>query len=137
MWTKLPVGTVRNYQAQNFLRDHVRLGDLAFFHHSSCKQPGIVGIVQVVRGGYPDPSAWNPNSPSFDPTSTPERPRWYAADVKLVDRFNQVIGLAELKRHLQPTRMPLLRRGNRLSIMPIEAERWKYILSLINQGVFS
>lgn len=121
---------VRNYQARNFLRDRIRIGDLAFFYHSSCKQPGISGIVQIVRNGYPDPTALDRASPYFDPKSTLKLPRWFAVDVKLVCKFTHPVTLSELKRHPELAGLLLLKRGNRLSIMPVEPEHWHFILSL-------
>ncbi|GAB6068616.1 EVE domain-containing protein [Methylothermus subterraneus] len=121
---------VRNYQARNFLRDRIRKGDQAFFYHSSCRQPGISGIVQIIRGAYPDPTAWDPASLYFDPKSTPDRPRWFAVDVKLVRKFAHPVTLAELKRHPELSGLLLLEPGNRLSVMPVNSEHWRLILSL-------
>ncbi|MCX8049976.1 MAG: EVE domain-containing protein [Methylohalobius sp.] len=122
---------VRNYQARNFLRDQMHPGDLAFFYHSSCKLPGIVGIVEIVRSGYPDPTAWDKESPYFDPKSLPARPRWFAVDVKLVSRFTRTIALSELRCYPELAGMPLLKRGNRLSVLPIDPKQWNFILSLV------
>ncbi len=124
---------VRNYQARNFLRDRIRAGDQAFFYHSNCKQPGIAGIVQIICVGYPDPTALDPASPYFDPKSTPNQPRWFMVDVKLVCKFTHKVTLSELKRHPELAGLYLLRRGNRLSIMPVESEHWNFILSLAGQ----
>ena len=122
---------VRNYQARNFLRDGLRLGDQAFFHHSGTASPAIVGIVEVVRAGYPDETAFDPASPYHDPASTPEHPRWYRVDVRLVRRLHREITLAELKRHQDGLGdFALLRRGNRLSVLPVTAAQWALILAL-------
>ncbi len=121
---------VRNYQARNMLRDQMKKGDLAFFYHSNCKEPGIVGIVEIVRQAYPDFTALDPENPHFDPKSTPEAPRWYMVDVRFRKRFKRTITLTELKNHHALTELLLLRKGNRLSIMPISAEAWNYILEL-------
>jgi predicted RNA-binding protein with PUA-like domain len=122
---------VRNYQARNLLRDRIRLGDQAFFYHSSTAVPGIVGIVQVVGDAYPDGSALDPASPYFDPTSDPARPRWYSVDVKLLRPLRRFIALRELKaRHDALGDFPLLRRGNRLSVIPVAADQWRAILNL-------
>lgn len=121
---------VRNYQARNYLRDGMQKGDLAFFYHSSCAQPGIVGIMEIVRAGYPDRSADDPNSPYFDPKTTPEHPRWYMVDVHYVRHMRHIISLKELSRHAVLQGMPLLKKGNRLSIMPVTDSEWRYILGL-------
>ena len=119
---------VRNYQARNMLRDQMRVGDLAFFYHSSCERPGIAGITKIVRAGYPDFTAFDPGNPHFDPDSDPDHPRWYMVDVRLVRKLTRVITLTELKQHPQLSSMPLLRRGNRLSITPVTPEQWRFIL---------
>jgi predicted RNA-binding protein with PUA-like domain len=126
---------VRNFQARNMLRDEFAVGDLAFFYHSSCPEPGIAGIVEVVRSGYPDPSAWNRRSPYYDAKSPENKPLWYTVDVKLKHRCTTVLSLARLRRHESGklAGMLLLRRGNRLSVSPVEAGHWKFILSLMNQ----
>ena len=121
---------VRNYQVRNMLRDQMRKGDQAFFYHSSCKEPGVVGIVDIVREGYPDDSAWNPGSPYYDPKSTPERPRWYMVDVRYRRKLRRCITLQELKQHPELVSMPLLRPGNRLSITPVSPADWHFILEL-------
>jgi len=121
---------VRNYQARNMLRDQMKVGDLAFFYHSNCKPPAIVGIMEIVREGYPDHTAHDPDCPYYDPKSTAENPRWYMVDVKLVKKFKRPVSLEEMKRHPQLEGLPLLRRGNRLSVMPLEAKHWHFILTL-------
>jgi len=121
---------VRNYQARNFLRDDMRKGDLAFFYHSSCAEPGIAGIVKIVRAGYPDDSAWNPKSSHFDPKSTPANPIWYMVDVKLEREFRNSIPLAALKQNSVLKDMKLLQRGNRLSILPVTEKEWNTILKM-------
>jgi len=121
---------VRNYQARNFLRDDMRKGDLAFFYHSSCAEPGIAGIVKIVRAGYPDDSAWNPKSSHFDPKSTPANPIWYMVDVKLEREFRNSIPLAALKQNPGLRDMKLLQHGNRLSILPVTEKEWNAILKM-------
>ncbi len=121
---------VRNYQARNMMRDEMRLGDQILFYHSSCKTPGVAGIAQVVREAYPDPSAWDPESKYFDPKSSPQQPRWFMVDVQLVRKFTQVITLEQLKAQPQLAGMQLLRRGNRLSILPVTPAQWEAILQL-------
>jgi predicted RNA-binding protein with PUA-like domain len=122
---------VRNYQARNFLRDGLRWGDRAFFYHSGTTNPAIVGIVEVVRAGYPDETAFDPTSPYHDPASTPDHPRWYRVDARLVRRLRREITLAELKQHWAALGdFTLLRRGNRLSVLPVTATQWAFVLAL-------
>lgn len=126
---------VRNYQARNFLRDGLQRGDQAFFHHSGTAQPAIVGIVEVVGAGYPDQTAFDPHSPYYDPASTPENPRWYRVDVRLVRRLRRPVTLAELKRYREALGdFVLLRRGNRLSVLPVTAAQWAFILALAEKA---
>lgn len=122
---------VRNYQARNLLRDEMQLGDAAFLYHSNCAEPGIVGILRVVRSGYPDHTAFEPEHDHYDPGSTAEKPRWYMVDVQLVRALKRVITLEELRTHqAQKLRdFQLLRRGNRLSVMPVSDVHWRFILS--------
>lgn len=121
---------VRNYQARNMLRDQMQVGDLAFFYHSNCTMPGIVGIMEVVREGYPDHTALDPQSKHFDPKSSPEAPRWFMVDVRYLRHTGRLIPLAELKEHEALKNMPLVRKGNRLSVMPVTAAEWQAILRL-------
>lgn len=125
-----PWDGVRNYQARNMIRDQIRCGDQGFFYHSSTAVPGIVGIVQVVREAYPDVTAFDPQSKYYDAKSNPESPRWYQVDIQLVRRLKRIITLSELKKHPELKDMPLLRRGNRLSIMPVTQQQWPFILGL-------
>ena len=125
-----PWDGVRNYQARNFMRDAMRVGDQAFFYHSNCKAPGIVGIMEIVREGYPDHTAFDPGSNHFDPKSDPDKPRWMMVDVKYVRHTERVISLAELKEHDELAGMKLLQKGNRLSVMPLSEHEWCYILGL-------
>jgi predicted RNA-binding protein with PUA-like domain len=121
---------VRNYQARNFLRDGMRRGDLAFFYHSSCAEPGVAGIVKIVRAGYPDIGARNRRSPHFDPRSTPASPVWFCVDVKLVRSFARIVPLRAMRNNPALRRMPLVQRGNRLSIMPVTPAEWRVILAM-------
>ena len=122
---------VRNYQARNFLRDGMTVGDRVFYYHSNCKPPGIVGICEVASTPYPDHTAFDPNDKHFDPKSSPENPRWVMVDMKFVRRTERMITLEEIKRHADRLEdFPLIRRGNRLSIMPVEKEHWDFLLSL-------
>jgi predicted RNA-binding protein with PUA-like domain len=124
---------VRNYQVRNMLRDDFKVGDLAFFYHSSCPEPGIVGVMKVVKPGYPDATALDPKHPAHDPAATRDATRWYQVDVRLEQRFSRVIALDELRAHEAGALrgMRVLQRGNRLSITPIEPAHWRFILSLV------
>jgi predicted RNA-binding protein with PUA-like domain len=130
-----PWDGVRNYQARNWLRDAMRVGDRAFFYHSNTAEPGIVGLVEIVREGYPDATAFDPASRYYDSGSDPAKPRWYAVDVRLLCQFERVITLAELRAQAERLGdLALLRRGNRLSVMPVTPEQWASILSLERAG---
>lgn len=121
---------VRNYQARNMLRDEVKKGDQVLFYHSNCKPPGIAGIAEVMKDGYPDFTAWDPRSDHFDPKTNPEKPQWYMVDVKFVEKFPQLISLDQLKQNTKLHHMQVLRRGNRLSITPVSKEEWNVILKI-------
>jgi predicted RNA-binding protein with PUA-like domain len=123
---------VRNYQARNMLRDSIKKGDLAFFYHSSCDVPGIAGIVSITRGGYPDATAFDPKHHHYDEESKQDAPRWFVVDVKLVRKLKRVITLDELRAHADKKLKDfvLLRRGNRLSVMPVSNKDWDFILTL-------
>ena len=123
---------VRNYQARNLLRDDVGRGDLAFFYHSSCDVPGIAGIVKVVREAYPDPTQFDRKSEYYDPASTRDAPRWFCVDVQYVRRIEPVITLPELREHASGTlrEMTILKRGNRLSVTPVSAAEWRFIVAM-------
>ena len=125
-----PWDGVRNYQARNFMRDDMRPGDRIFFYHSNCAVPGIVGIAEVASDAYPDPSQFDPQDSHFDSASTRGKPRWILVDVKFVRKLKRTISLDELKSHTALEDMALVRKGNRLSVMPVEAAQWKYILTL-------
>jgi predicted RNA-binding protein with PUA-like domain len=125
-----PWDGVRNYQARNMMRDDMKKGDLVFFYHSNTDVPGIVGIMQVVKEGYPDHTAFDPEEKYYDPKSDPENPRWYMVDVKFKRKLKRTISLSELKELPELEDMPLVRKGNRLSIMPVTKEQWDFILSL-------
>ena len=122
---------VRNYQARNMMRDEMKKGDQVFFYHSNCKEPGIVGVMKVVKKGYPDFTAHEPEGKYYDPKSSPDNPRWYMVDVKFEQKFTHTITLDELKTYPELEDMQLVKRGNRLSVMPVTAQQWKFILSLI------
>ncbi len=124
---------VRNYQARNMMRDQMMVGDRAFFYHSNCNVPGIVGLMEVMREGYPDHTALDPKSKHFDEKSNPDNPRWFMVDVAYMRHTKRVISLAELKAHSAIENMPLVRKGNRLSIMPVSETEWNFILSIENR----
>ena len=121
---------VRNYQARNFLRDGMRRGDRAFFYHSGCEEPGIVGIVEVSKAAYPDVMQFDRKSRYYDPGSSRENPRWLNVDVKFVSKA-RLVGLAELRRHKALRNMQVLKRGNRLSITPVATVEWNFIMDLL------
>ena len=121
---------IRNYQARNMMRDEMRPGDQAFFYHSACEEPGIVGIVRVAGEAYPDPTAFDPEDKHYDPKSDPDNPRWFLVDVEFVRKLDRTISLGELRTHDALGDMILLRKGNRLSIMPVSETHWRYILDL-------
>ncbi len=123
---------VRNYQARNTLRDAMKKGDQAFFYHSSCDIPGIAGIVSVVKEGYPDNTAFKRGHHHYDAESDPKNPRWYMVDVRLERQFARIVTLDELRAYVAgPLKsMVLLRKGNRLSVMPVTKSEWQFILGL-------
>jgi predicted RNA-binding protein with PUA-like domain len=123
---------VRNYQVRNMIRDEMQQGDLAFLYHSSCAVPGIVATMTIVKPGYPDPTAFDRKDDHYDPDSDPKNPRWFMVDVQLRKALARPISLEELRAHAnkQLKGMVLLRPGNRLSITPVEAAHWKFILAL-------
>ena len=117
---------VRNYQARNFMRDQMRIGDGVLFYHSNCDVPGIAGIARVASTAYPDATQFKRKGKYFDPKATPETPRWFNVDVQLVKKIT-LIPLAELRRYTQLEHMRTLQRGNRLSITPLDPAEWKFI----------
>lgn len=125
-----PWDGVRNYQARNMMRDEMNPGDLAFFYHSNCEVPGIVGIARIASPTYPDSTAFDPNDKHYDPASDPSNPRWYRVDVQFVRKLARTISLKELKNRSELQNLPLVRRGNRLSVMPVSEAEWNFILSL-------
>ncbi|MCH9756812.1 MAG: EVE domain-containing protein [Gammaproteobacteria bacterium] len=121
---------IRNYQARNFMCNDMQLGDKAFFYHSSCTPPGIVGTMTVVQTAYPDHTAFDPESDHPDPKSTPEKPRWFMVDVRFEHEFKHLIPLETLKKQPALQHMQLLQKGNRLSILPITPDEWAFITNL-------
>jgi len=120
---------VRNYQVRNMMRDEMQIGDKAFFYHSNCSPPGIVGIIKIVKTGYPDFTAWDTTSIYFDPKSSATKPRWFMVDVQFVKKLEQIIPLDMLKNHTALKNMAVTRTGNRLSITPVTAKEWEAILT--------
>jgi predicted RNA-binding protein with PUA-like domain len=123
---KTPWSGVRNYQARNFMRDEMRIGDGVLFYHSSCDEPGIAGLAEVASAPYPDASQFDPKSDYYDPKSPKDEPRWVNVEVRAL-RKTPLVPLAELRRHKALAKMVLLRPGNRLSITPVSAAEWRYI----------
>jgi predicted RNA-binding protein with PUA-like domain len=121
---------VRNYQARNFMRDEMRPGDGVLFYHSSCPEPGVAGIAEVASEAYPDATQFDKESPYFDPKATQEAPRWSHVDVKLVKK-TRLLGLPEMRTDPALALMPLLKKGNRLSITPVSAAEWRHIKRLL------
>ncbi|NND64858.1 MAG: EVE domain-containing protein [Gammaproteobacteria bacterium] len=126
---------VRNYQARNMMRDEMKVGDQIFFYHSNCKEPGVVGTMKVVKTSYPDHTAFDKNDHHYDPKSDPDNPRWFMVDVQFVRKFAQTVPLTRLRNFSdqQLKNMPLLRRGNRLSVMPVTQKQWQFILRLADK----
>jgi predicted RNA-binding protein with PUA-like domain len=118
---------VRNYQARNFMRDQMKVGDKVFFYHSSCPEPGIAGLAAVSKLAYPDATQFDPNSKYFDPKATRENPRWFNVDVKLVKK-TRLMSIDELRSYPELAGMRTLQRGNRLSITPVEPAEWDFII---------
>jgi predicted RNA-binding protein with PUA-like domain len=121
---------IRNYQARNFMRKDMKKGDKAFFYHSNCDEPGIVGIMEIAREAYPDHTAFDPKDKHFDDRSNPDNPRWFMVDVKFVRKLERNVTLKELKTYKSLAGMRLLKKGNRLSIMPVTKREWDFILKL-------
>jgi predicted RNA-binding protein with PUA-like domain len=128
----VPWTGVRNYQARNFMRDVMRVGDGVLFYHSSCAEPGIVGVARVASTPYPDPTQFDPESPYHDPKSNPEEPRWMLVDVQ-VQRKTRNLTLPELRADPELQDLLVLKKGNRLSITPVEPRHWKRILTLLDR----
>ncbi len=121
---------VRNYQARNFMRDQMQVGDGVLFYHSSCAEPGIAGLAEVASAAYPDRTQFDPKSPYYDSKSTPETPRWMNVDVRIVKK-TRLVGLDELRAHSELANMRALQRGNRLSITPVDPAEWTFIVGTL------
>jgi predicted RNA-binding protein with PUA-like domain len=122
----VPWTGVRNYQARNFMRDEMQLGDGVLFYHSSCAEPGIAGLAEVASAPYPDPTQFDPKSKYHDAASRPDAPRWILVDIRAL-RKTKVVPIGELREHKALADMAVLRRGNRLSITPVTPAEWRYI----------
>jgi predicted RNA-binding protein with PUA-like domain len=123
---------VRNYQARNFMRDNMRVGDGVLFYHSSCAEPGIAGVAEVVSSAYPDDTQFDTASKYFDPKATPENPRWMMVDIKAI-RKTRLLGLPELRACEALSEMVVLQKGSRLSINPVTAAEWKVVMRLLDK----
>jgi predicted RNA-binding protein with PUA-like domain len=121
---------IRNYQVRNFFRDQMKIGDKAFFYHSNCKEPGIVGLMEIASEAYPDHTAFDSKEKYFDAKSDPENPRWLMLDVNYIRHTKRNITLSELRDHSSIKEMRLLQKGNRLSVIPMTKKEWDYILGL-------
>ena len=124
----------RNYQVRNMMRDEMKVGDLALFYHSNTKPPGVAGIMEIVREGYPDHTAFDPEDPHYDPKSDPDKPRWYMVDVRFVERFPHYVPLSTLKQQPVLSAMKILQKGNRLSITAVSKREWNRIVKLGRDG---
>ena len=125
-----PWSGVRNYQARNFMRDGMKVGDGILFYHSNCAEPGVVGIAEVATQAHPDPTQFNTRSDYYDPASKPEEPRWLLVDVRFKRKLKRTITLTELKGREELEEFALVHRGNRLSVMPVTRAQWDFILGL-------
>jgi len=123
---------VRNYQARNFLRDEIKKGDLVIFYHSNSEPPAAVGICEVVKEGYPDYTAFDPDSKHYDPKSEPQNPIWFMVDIKFIKKFSKPVSLAEIKSNKKLKNMKLVQRGNRLSVLSIMKEEFDEIVKMGN-----
>lgn len=122
---------VRNYQARNYLRDNVKVDDRVFIYHSSCQQVGIAGIARVTRDAYPDPTQFDPSSPYYDAKATSHHPRWYSVDVVFEKKINPVLPLSVIKQLPGLEALPLVRKGHRLSIMPVSSDEWSILMAAV------
>ncbi len=125
-----PWDGIRNYQARNFMRDEMQIGDGVLFYHSNCKPPGVAGLAEVASGAYPDPTQFDPADPHHDPKSDPEDPRWLLVDVRGVEKLPRYVSLDDLRGAKALASMRILQRGNRLSITPVTAAEWRAVKRL-------
>jgi predicted RNA-binding protein with PUA-like domain len=132
-----PWDGVRNYQARNFMRDHMKVGDLVLFYHSNATPPGVAGVARVCRQAHADPTAWDKKSPYYDPKSTPAKPVWMMVDVEFVEKFPRLISLDELKQYPQLEGIMVVKRGMRLSVQPMKKEHFDFIRRLAGKPALS
>lgn len=121
---------VRNYQARNYMRDEMKLGDEVLFYHSNCKEPGVVGLAVVSKEGFPDHTSWDPDSKYFDPKSTPDTPRWFMVELTWKEEFRKTVTLKELKEVPELSNMKVIQKGQRLSIQPVTEEEFKIVCQM-------
>ncbi len=121
---------VRNYQARNFMRDDMKIGDTVLFYHSNTKPPGIIGLAKVCKESYPDFFAWDPESDYFDPKSPKDAPKWFMVDVEFKKKFKKIISLDELKSRPELADMLVTRKGQRLSVQPVEHKHFIFVTAL-------
>jgi predicted RNA-binding protein with PUA-like domain len=121
---------IRNYQSRNFIRDDMRVGDRVLVYHSNANPPGVAGLAEICRAAYPDFTAWDPESPYFDPKSDPENPRWFMVDVRFVEEFPETVSLEDLKQTPELEGMMVIRKGMRLSIQPVEKPHFEKVVQL-------
>lgn len=131
---RVPWFGIRNYQARNFMRDEMQVGDRVFFYHSSCKEPGIVGLAHVATSVHPDETQFDPQNDYYDPKSTRENPRWVCVDIE-VDQEVALIGINELRQHDELKEMKVLQKGNRLSITPVTEDEYTFILNHLVKAI--
>ena len=129
-----PWDGVRNYQARNFMRDQMQVGDQVLFYHSNAKPPGVAGLAEVARDAYPDQTQFDPDSKYFDPKSNPDDPRWVHVDVRFVEKFDQVLPLDAIRANPALAEMKLVQRGQRLSVQPVEKSEWDEVLRMVRSG---
>lgn len=127
---KAPWFGVRNYQARNYMRDQMQIGDEVLFYHSSCPEPGVAGLARVASASYPDTTQFEKKSPYYDPKATKDKPRWMLVEVKFTKRFKRVVPLAELRRVRALKNLVILRSGNRLSVTPVTPKEFEAIVQL-------
>lgn len=127
-----PWDGVRNYQARNFLRDDIKLGDQVFIYHSSCKNVGIVGLAEVIKEGYVDGSQFDPEAKYYDPKAKTENPRWYRVDIKFIKKYANLLPLAEIKSMPEIQELALVKKGARLSVMPVPEQEAKVLLARLD-----
>lgn len=121
---------VRNYQARNFMRDEMSIGDMVLFYHSSCEVPGIAGLARVCKESHPDPTQYDSKSEYYDPKATKDNPRWFMVEVEFVEKFDRVVTLNEIKSKKELANMPVVQKGSRLSINPVTKDEFQIITKL-------